>query len=116
MCECGYHTHPISGGTIIRASGIPEVFGSLDLHTVWFLDFGLGRTAMTGFGGYGLDNVPNMGPGNVLTFWSDLTSPIKKGSPFFCDTCFTSNGKAGPSAFIITAIPEPATCVVEGWS
>ena len=27
-------------------------------------------------------NVQNLGPGNVLAFWSDLTSPINKGSLF----------------------------------
>jgi hypothetical protein len=83
--------HLISGGTIIRASGISRVFGHLDLTTVWFLALGPEATAMKGFGGYALSallNLPNMGSGNVLTFWSDLTSAIKKCSPFFLRPLF----------------------------
>ncbi len=103
MCECSYRTPPISGGTIIRASGISEVFGHLDLNTVWFLDLGPGEPAMTGSGSCALSallNLPNMVSGTVRTFWSDLTSAINKGGLFFCDPCFTSNGNAGPSALI----------------
>jgi len=53
---------------------------------MWFLALGPGATAMTGSGSCALTallNLPNMGSGNVLTFWSDLTSAIKKCSPFF---------------------------------
>jgi len=41
-------------------------------------------------------NVQNLGPGNVLTFWSDLTSLIDKGSPFFLRHLFHFNWEGRP--------------------
>jgi len=107
----------LSGGTIQRASGVSEVFGSLSVSGSGFLDYGIGATGTLSFGTYtpsALLSVQNFGQGNVLTFTSDLSSylPSLQGggfssSQFSFDNGFTSNWNG--SAFTITAIPEPAT-------
>jgi autotransporter-associated beta strand protein len=107
----------LSGGTIQRASGVSEVFGSLSVSGSGFLDYGTGATGTLSFGTYtpsALLSVQNFGQGNVLTFTSDLSSylPSLQGggfssSQFSFDNGFTSNWNG--STFTITAIPEPST-------
>jgi len=106
----------LSGGTIVRGSGVTEVFGDLSLSTGSFLDFGTGSTGTLGFGAYtpsSLLTVNNFALGNTLTFGSDLTGTIN-GALFSFDNAFVSSWDSGTSTFTITAIPEPATYVAAG--
>lgn len=99
----------LSGGTITRGSGVNEVFGSLNLTTGSFLDFGTGAAGNLTFGTYtpsALLTVNNFLPGNTLTFASNLTSE-QLSTNFTFDNGFTSNWNG--STFTITAIPEPST-------
>ena len=102
----------LSGGTIQRASGVSEVFGSLAVNGTSFLNFGTGTAGTLSFGTYApssLLTVQNFFEGNVLTFGSDLTSTINNGSLFSFSGGFTSSWSSGTSTFTITAIPETST-------
>jgi autotransporter-associated beta strand protein len=105
-------TVSLSGGTIQRAGGVSEVFGTLTLTTDSFLDFGTGAAGTLSFGAYtpsSLLTVENFGVGNVLTFGSNLTGTINNGSLFSFDNSFNSAWDGGTGTFTITAIPEPST-------
>jgi autotransporter-associated beta strand protein len=108
----------LSGGTIQRAGGVSEVFGSLDLTTGSFLDFGTGAVGNLTFGTYqnnqqtesALLTLNNFMPGNSFTFSSTSFSTNSVGSYFtfgtgYVDSSITNTG----STFTITAIPEPST-------
>jgi autotransporter-associated beta strand protein len=107
----------LSGGTIRTASGVSEVFGSLNITSPSFLDFGSGTGASITFGSLAYApsaltalTLVNFTQGNSLTIQttSDLTGSI--------GTTFTSSGAGSfggfsfnGSTFTITAIPEPST-------
>ncbi len=108
----------LSGGTMQRAGGVSEVFGSLDLTTGSFLDFGTGAVGNLTFGTYqnnqqtesALLTLNNFMPGNSFTFSSTSFSTNSFGSYFtfgtgYVDSSITNTG----STFTITAIPEPST-------
>jgi fibronectin-binding autotransporter adhesin len=107
----------LSGGTITRGSGVSEVFGSLNLTTGSFLDFGTGTAGSVTFGTYQNNETPsalltlnNFLPGNSLTFDSSSFSEGSINSYFtfgsgFVDYSLSNTG----STFTITAIPEPST-------
>jgi autotransporter-associated beta strand protein len=110
----------LSGGTITRASGVSEVFGSLNLTDASFLDFGTGTTGSMTLGTYEENATPsalltlnNFIPGNSFTFSNALFAADGSniGSYFtfgtgFVDRSITANGG---NSFTITAIPEPST-------
>ncbi|MEY3481930.1 MAG: hypothetical protein RIQ71_2705 [Verrucomicrobiota bacterium] len=101
----------LSGGTIIRATGVSEIFGNLNLTQASFLDFGTGAPGALEFGSYtpgALLTVNNFFTGNVLSFKSDLSSTIGNNNLFKFDGAFASVWNAGAGTFTITAIPEPA--------
>ena len=109
-------TVTLSGGTIMRGSGVSEVFGNLNLTQASFLNFGEGTAGTITFGTYtpsSLLTINNFAPGNTLVFGSDLRSTINNSSFF----TFTNGGigssswDEGTSTFTITAIPEPSTYV-----
>ena len=114
----------LSGGTITRASGVSERFGSLDLTDASFLDFGSGTGGQLRFGTYeggttpsALLTVDSFFPGNSLVFGSDISAFIPasssgpySGTYFSFDQGFTTSGWTG-STFTITAIPETSTVV-----
>ena len=114
----------LSGGTIMRASGVAEVFGALDLTANSFLDFGSGTGGQLRFGIYEGDSAPsalltvnNFFQGNSLVFGSDISAYIASsssgpyaGTYFSFDRGFTTSGWNG-STFTITAIPEPSSYV-----
>jgi autotransporter-associated beta strand protein len=102
----------LSGGTILRSSGVSEIFGNLNLTQASFLDFGSGATGTLQFGTYTpsfLLSVANFLPGNTLIFTSNLSGTINTGSLFSFSHAFSSNWSG--SQFTITAIPEPSTLV-----
>lgn len=105
----------LSGGTILRANGVSEVFGDLNQTSASFLDFG--NVAMTGnlsFGTYtpsGLLTVKNFLEGNTLVFKTNLSGSITNNTLFSFDNGFSYNWNGGTSTFTITAIPEPATLI-----
>jgi autotransporter-associated beta strand protein len=106
----------LSGGTIQRASGVSEVFGSLNLTSSSFLDFSGGTAGTLTFSGItytpsallALD-IANFNQGSVLVFQTtnslSMTGFTFSGSGGFGSSSF--NG----STFTITAIPEPSTLV-----
>jgi fibronectin-binding autotransporter adhesin len=107
----------LSGGTIQRAGGVSQVFGSLNLGTGSFLDFGTGAAGNLTFGTYQNNETPsalltlnNFLPGNSFTFSSASFTTNNIGSYFtfgagYVGSSITNTG----STFTITAIPEPAT-------
>lgn len=105
----------LSGGTILRASGVSEVFGNMSLTTASTLDFGnVASSGSITFGTYApssLLTVRNFFEGNVLVFGSDLRSTINNAGLFSFDNSFVSSWNAGTSTFTITAIPEPSAYV-----
>jgi autotransporter-associated beta strand protein len=107
----GGRTVTLSGGTITRASGVSEVFGSLNITAASFLDFGSGTAGNLQFGTYApssLITVQNFFQGNTLRFATQLTSE-QLTTNFSFDNGFTTNWNG--STFTITAIPEPSTYV-----
>ncbi|MGA0111684.1 MAG: autotransporter-associated beta strand repeat-containing protein, partial [Chthoniobacterales bacterium] len=107
----------LSGGTITRGSGVSEVFGSLNLTTGSFLDFGTGDEGNLTFGTYQNNETPsalltlnNFLPGNSLTFDSSSFSEGSINSYFTFGTGFVDYSLSNTgSTFTITAIPEPST-------
>jgi autotransporter-associated beta strand protein len=110
----------LSGGTITRGSGVNEVFGSLNLTTGSFLDFGTGATGSMTFGVYEENATPsalltlnNFIPGNSFTFSNALFAADGSniGSYFTFGTGFVNSSiiNNGGNSFTITAIPEPST-------
>jgi autotransporter-associated beta strand protein len=110
----------LSGGTITRGSGVNEVFGSLNLTTGSFLDFGTGATGSMTFGTYEENATPsalltlnNFIPGNSFTFSNALFAADGSniGSYFTFGTGFVNSSiiNNGGNSFTITAIPEPST-------
>jgi autotransporter-associated beta strand protein len=107
----------LSGGTIQRASGVSEVFGSLNVTTSSLIDFsgGTGGTiqftglSYTPSGALSLQLV-NFTAGNtlVITGTSDWTTQIGTGFTFSGSGGFGSSSFSG-STFTITAVPEPST-------
>jgi autotransporter-associated beta strand protein len=109
----------LSGGTIQRASGVSEVFGSLNLTSSSFLDFSGGTAGTLTFSGItytpsallALD-IANFNQGSVLVFQTtnslSMTGFTFSGSGGFGSSSF--NG----STFTITAIPEPSTILTAG--
>ncbi len=114
----------LSGGTILRDSGVSEAFGNLTVSSASTLDFGSGTEGTLSFGAYSPTvklTLNNFFGGNVLTFGSDLTSSIAVGT--YNTTSYTSgdglfeiNSISGGfttsydgGTFTITAIPEPST-------
>jgi autotransporter-associated beta strand protein len=107
-------TVTLSGGTIRRASGVSEVFGSLNMTASSFLDFSGGTAGTITFSGItytpsallALD-IANFNQGSVLVFQTtnnlSMTGFTFSGSGGFGSSSF--NG----STFTITAIPEPST-------
>ncbi len=120
-------TVSLSGGTIARASGVSETFGTLDLTADSTLDYVGGTLGTLQFGDYEGDTTPdfkltvnNFFGGNVLKFGSDLSSYISASytgtaftSTYFdinsISGGFTSAWDNGAGVFTITAIPEPST-------
>jgi autotransporter-associated beta strand protein len=105
----------LSGGTIMRAGGVSEVFGNLTLAAASFIDFSAGDGGVVSFGTYApssLLTVRNFFEGNTLTFGSDLRTSINDAALFSFDNSFTSDWDSGSGTFTITAIPEPGTCLV----
>jgi autotransporter-associated beta strand protein len=110
----------LSGGTITRGSGVNEVFGSLNLTTGSFLDFGTGATGSMTFGTYEENATPsalltlnNFIPGNSFTFSNALFAADGSniGSYFTFGAGFVNSSiiNNGGNSFTITAIPEPST-------
>jgi autotransporter-associated beta strand protein len=109
----------LSGGTIQRASGVSEVFGSLNLTASSFLDFSGGTAGTLEFSGISYTpsallvlNIANFTQGNTLVFQTtsnlSMTGFTFSGSGGFGSSSF--NG----TTFTITAIPEPSTFVAGG--
>jgi fibronectin-binding autotransporter adhesin len=110
-------TVSLSGGTIQRASGVSETFGTLDLTGNSTLDFGTGGVGNLTFGTYEGGTTPshmlsvsNFAAGNTLVFGSNVGSFLPTGGAlsnayFSFNNGFTYNS----STFTITAIPEPST-------
>ena len=107
----------LSGGTIRRASGASEVFGSLNLTESSFLDFSGGTAGTMTFGGISYTpsallalDIANFNQGSMLVFQTtnnlSMTGFTFSGSGGFGSSSF--NG----STFTITAIPEPSTYLV----
>jgi autotransporter-associated beta strand protein len=112
-------TVTLSGGTIQRASGVSEVFGSLNLTASSFLDFSGGTAGAIEFSGISYTpsallalNIANFTQGNSLIFQTtsnlSMTGFTFSGSGGFGSSSF--NG----TTFTITAIPEPSTLVAGG--
>jgi hypothetical protein len=104
-------TVTLSGGTLLRASGVNEVFGDLSLGAASFLDFGSGIAGTLQFQAYAntgssLVTVQNFFPGNKLQF-SSTSFGVGDLSNFSFSGFDYSTGTEG-SYFTITAIPEPS--------
>ena len=104
-------TVTLSGGTITRASGVSEVFGSINITTASFLNFGSGTEGNLQFQSYqntgsALVTVQNFFAGNTLQFAS-ATFGAGNLSQFSFDNSYTTSTSGG--FFTITAIPEPST-------
>jgi autotransporter-associated beta strand protein len=107
----------LSGGTISRASGVSEVFGSLNLTQASFLDFGTGATGNLTFGTYQNNETPsalltlnNFLPGNSFTFNSTSFTEGSINNYFSFGTGYVNSSITNTgSTFTITAIPEPST-------
>jgi len=111
-------TVSLSGGTISRGVGVSEVFGSLNLTTDSFLDFGTGAAGHLAFGTYQSNTTPdvkltlnNFSPGNSFTFSNTLFTTNNIGTYFTFGTGYLGSSITdnGSSSFTITAIPEPST-------
>jgi autotransporter-associated beta strand protein len=112
-------TVSLSGGTIQRASGVSETFGTLNLTGNSSLDFGTGGVGNLTFGTYEGGTTPshmlsvsNFAAGNTLVFGSNVGSFLPTGGAlsnayFSFNNGFTYNS----STFTVTAIPEPSTYV-----
>jgi autotransporter-associated beta strand protein len=113
----------LSGGTILRGSGVSETFGAPTLTAASFLDFGSGVAGNLTFGtavgapAFKL-TVNNFFAGNTLVLGDNLTSviPTSYTGTAFTSTYFDINSTSGGftsawngSTFTITAIPEPST-------
>ena len=109
----------LSGGTIQRASGVSEVFGSLNLTASSFLDFSSGTAGTLEFSGISYTpsallvlDIANFTQGSTLVFQTtsnlSMTGFTFSGSGGFGSSSF--NG----TTFTITAIPEPSTLVAGG--
>jgi MYXO-CTERM domain-containing protein len=101
----------LSGGTIIRGSGVSERFGDLALTADSFLEFGgMEEEKFLRFGGYTPDqllSVTGFALGNQLVFGSDLGVAVNNPLYFSFDNSFVTSWEGG--LFTITAIPEPST-------
>ena len=109
----------LSGGTIQRASGVSEVFGSLNLTASSFLDFRGGTAGTIEFSGISYTpsallvlDIANFTQGNTLVFQT-TSSLSMTGFSFSGSGGFGSSSFNG-STFTITAIPEPSTLVAGG--
>lgn len=113
----------LSGGTILRGTGVGEVFGDLNLTADSEVDFGAGAAGTLRFGTYEGGATPSHRltidsflAGNILIFGTDLSSQIAASyaGTSFTSIWFTINSASGGftsawngSQFTITAIPEP---------
>jgi hypothetical protein len=115
----------LSGGTIVRGSGVSETFGDLTLTSASTLDYGSGAAGTLQFGGFAPSDttvltLDSFLQGNRLRFSVDLSSFIDAeflGTSFSNDY-FTINGMTegftsswNGSTFTITSVPEPSTYV-----
>ena len=107
-------TVTLSGGTIQRASGVGEVFGSLNLTASSFLDFSGGTAGTVEFGGISYTpssslvlDIANFTQGNKLVF--QTTNNLSMAGFSFSGTGGFGNSSFNGSTFTITAIPEPST-------
>ncbi|MEI7865669.1 MAG: autotransporter-associated beta strand repeat-containing protein [Chthoniobacterales bacterium] len=104
----------LSGGTIQRASGVSEVFGSLNLTTSSFLDFSGGTAGTITFSGISYTpssllalNIGNFNQGSTLVF--QTTNNLSLNGFTFSGTGGFGGSTFDGNTFTITAIPEPAT-------
>jgi autotransporter-associated beta strand protein len=104
----------LSGGTIQRASGVSEVFGSLNLTASSFLDFSGGTAGTIEFSGISytpsallLLNIANFTQGNTLVF--QTTSNLSLSGFSFSGSGGFGSSSFNGTTFTITAIPEPST-------
>lgn len=106
----------LSGGTISRGAGVSQAFGSLNVTSASFLEFGTGAAGSITAGNYtksAILTLNNFFPGNSFTFTSGSFAPHDVGDYFaftgdFAGYSFSNSG----STFTITAIPEPSALVV----
>jgi autotransporter-associated beta strand protein len=109
----------LSGGTIQRASGVSEVFGSLNLTESSFLDFSGGTAGTITFSGItytpsalrALD-IANFNQGSMLVF--QTTNNLSMTGFTFSGTGGFGSSSFNGSTFTITAIPEPSTLLASG--
>ena len=104
----------LSGGTITRASGVSEVFGSLNLTDSSFLDFGGGTAGTITFSGISYTpsalralDIANFNQGSMLVF--QTTNNLSMTGFTFSGTGGFGSSSFNGSTFTITAIPEPTT-------
>jgi autotransporter-associated beta strand protein len=104
----------LSGGTIQRASGVSEVFGSLNLTDSSFLDFSGGTAGTITFSGISYTpsallalNIANFNQGSMLVF--QTTNNLSMTGFTFSGTGGFGSSSFDGSTFTITAIPEPST-------
>jgi autotransporter-associated beta strand protein len=104
----------LSGGTIQRASGVSEVFGSLNLTASSFLDFSGGTAGTIEFSGISYTpsallvlNIANFTQGNTLVF--QTTSNLSLSGFSFSGSGGFGSSSFNGTTFTITAIPEPST-------
>jgi fibronectin-binding autotransporter adhesin len=107
-------TVTLSGGTIQRASGVSEVFGSLNLSASSFLDFSGGTAGTITFSGINYTpsallalDIANFNQGSVLVF--QTTNNLSMTGFTFSGTGGFGSSSFDGSTFTITAIPEPPT-------
>jgi len=106
----------LSGGTIQRASGVSEAFGSLNLTASSFLDFGGGTAGTITFNGLSYTpsaflalDIANFNQGSSLVF--QTTNNLSMTGFTFSGTGGFGSSSFNGSTFTITAIPEPSTLV-----
>jgi len=104
----------LSGGTIRRASGVSEVFGSLNLTAPSFLDFSGGTAGTIEFGGLSYTpsallalDIANFNQGSSLVF--KTTTSLDMNGFTFSGTGGLGSSSFDGNTFTITAIPEPST-------
>jgi autotransporter-associated beta strand protein len=104
----------LSGGTIQRASGVSEVFGSLNLTAPSFLDFSGGTAGTITFSGINYTpsallalDIANFNQGSTLVF--QTTNNLSMTGFTFSGTGGFGSSSFNGSTFTITAIPEPST-------
>lgn len=109
----------LSGGTVQRASGVSEVFGSLNLTASSFLDFGGGTAGTIEFSGISYTpsaflvlDIANFTQGNMLVF--QTTNNLSLSGFSFSGTGGFGSSSFNGSTFTITAIPEPSTLLAAG--